>query len=363
MMPSIPMRTLRRRRHRLSTVLPVLILALAAVSATPGGASRATTRAALTGPTVAFTLSTPSPAAGSRVVFADTSGGSPTTWSWDFGDGGHSAVQNPAHTYGAEGTYTVRLTASNASGTSSATSVVTVTSSGVLRLNAAHSFDVTLTAHDQRTGADGSGVVIGQNDVYGYFSLPSLSGNAGNPEVIVKMVDASGIGQNYWVFYGTMTDLEYTISVKENATGIVKQYSKNSTASGQFDTSGFPTPTPTPPSGQVTEIVISTKAWEFSPGGSFSAPLVVQVGVPYRLRFHNVDPPGTTNPNHGFTGIAEMGISGTPTSSISPGRDYVTEVFTPQPFDRGSHPFACTNDNCGGDPQQHTFMVGQLVVQ
>jgi PKD repeat protein len=317
------------------------------------------------GPTASFSLSTPSPAAGSRLVLTDTSAGSPATWAWDFGDGATSAVQNPAHVYAAAGTYTVKLTASNASGSSSTTSTITVTTSDVLRLNAAHSFDVTLTAHDQRTGADGTGIVIGQNDVYGYFSLPTLSGNAGNPEVIVKMVDASAIGLNYWVFYGTMTDLEFTISVQENATGIVKQYSKSSTPSGQFDTSGFlqtPTPTPTP-TGTVTEITIDTKAWEFSPGGNFSPPLVVQVGTAYRLRFHNVDPAGTTDPNHGFTGIAEMGISGTPSASISPGRDYVTEVFTPQPFHRGSHPFSCTNNDCGGDPQQHTSMLGQLIVQ
>jgi PKD repeat protein len=311
---------------------------------------------------VSFSASTSNPSVGSRVVFADTSSGTPTptTWAWEFGDGGTSTAQNPAHVYAAPGTYAVRLTASNSFGTGSTTSTVTVTASDTLRLNAAHSFDITLSAHDQRTGADGTGIVIGQNDVYGYFSLPTLSGNAGNPEVIVKMVDASGIGQNYWVFYGTMTDLEYTISVKENATGIVKQYSKNATPSGQFDTSGF-LPTPTP--GGVTEIMIATKAWEFSPGGSFSGPLVLQVGSAYRLRFHNVDPAGTTDPNHGFTGISEMGISGTPTASISPGHDYVTEVFTPEAFHRGSHPFACTNNNCGGDPQQHTFMVGQLIVQ
>ena len=68
----------------------------------------------------------------------------------------------------------------------------------------------------------GAGTVIGQNDVYGYFSIPDVSGNAGNPEVIVKMVDATAIGQNYWVFYGCMTDLEYTLDVKEIATGVVK---------------------------------------------------------------------------------------------------------------------------------------------
>ncbi|MCA1580467.1 MAG: PKD domain-containing protein [Acidobacteria bacterium] len=319
-------------------------------------------------PGAAFTASTPSPAAGSLVSFADASSGNPTAWSWDFGDGGRSSERNPAHAFATAGAFTVRLTAGNASGSASATLPITVTPAGVLRLNAAHSFDITLTARDQRTGATGSGVVIGQNDVYGYFSLPTLSGNPGNPELIVKMVDASGIGQGYWVFYGTMTDLDFSLSVKENATGIVKTYAQDPAhPSGQFDTSGFtptpaPTPTPTPPAG-VQVITINTKAWEFSPGGPFAPPLVVNVGTAYRLRFHNVDPAGTTLPNHGFSGISDIGISASPGNTISPGRDYTTEVFTPQSFHRGAHPFSCTNNDCGGDPQQHTFMLGTLVVQ
>ncbi|MDQ2870306.1 MAG: PKD domain-containing protein [Acidobacteriota bacterium] len=319
-------------------------------------------------PGVAFTASTSYPAAGSLVLFADASSGSPTAWSWDFGDGGTSTERNPAHAFAVPGAFTVRLTVSSASGPASASLPVTVTPAEVLRLNAAHSFDVTLTARDQRTGATGSGVVIGQNDVYGYFSLPSLSGNSGNPELIVKMVDASGIGQGYWVFYGTMTDLDFTLSVKENATGVVKTYAQDPAhPSGQFDTTGFaptpgPTATPTPPAG-VQTITIDTKAWEFSPGGLFAAPLVVKVGTAYRLRFHNVDPAGTTLPNHGFSGISDIGISASPGNTISPGRDYTTEVFIPQPFHRGGHPFSCTNNDCGGDPQQHTFMLGTLIVQ
>jgi hypothetical protein len=134
----------------------------------------------------------------------------------------------------------VRLTATNASGSASATVDLTVTPETILRLNAAHSFDLTLSARDPRTGNTGVGKVIGQNDVYGYFSLPTLSGNAGNPEIIVKMVDATGIGQNYWVFYGSMTDLQFTLDVKENATGVVKHYVQDpANPSGQFDTTGF----------------------------------------------------------------------------------------------------------------------------
>jgi len=36
-----------------------------------------------------------------------------TSWSWDFGDGGTSALQDPTHTYTSGGTFTVKLTASN----------------------------------------------------------------------------------------------------------------------------------------------------------------------------------------------------------------------------------------------------------
>ncbi len=37
-----------------------------------------------------------------------------TSWAWDFGDGNTSDVQNPSHTYTTQGTYTVKLTATNA---------------------------------------------------------------------------------------------------------------------------------------------------------------------------------------------------------------------------------------------------------
>ncbi len=44
--------------------------------------------------------------------FKDQSIG-PLSWSWDFGDGNTSALQNPSHTYAAEGVYTVTLTVRN----------------------------------------------------------------------------------------------------------------------------------------------------------------------------------------------------------------------------------------------------------
>jgi PKD repeat protein len=55
-----------------------------------------------------------------NVSFTDSSSGSPTSWAWDFGDGNTSTAQNPSNTYAA-GTWTVRLIASNAGGSSTNT--------------------------------------------------------------------------------------------------------------------------------------------------------------------------------------------------------------------------------------------------
>lgn len=50
------------------------------------------------------------------VQFTDLSTNTPTSWAWDFGDGDTDTVQNPSHVYTTAGTYTVELTATNASG-------------------------------------------------------------------------------------------------------------------------------------------------------------------------------------------------------------------------------------------------------
>lgn len=47
-----------------------------------------------------------------QVVFADLSIGA-YTWNWDFGDGGSSSIQNPAHNYTTSGSYTVQLHVTN----------------------------------------------------------------------------------------------------------------------------------------------------------------------------------------------------------------------------------------------------------
>lgn len=63
------------------------------------------------------------------VRFTDLSTRSPTSWRWNFGDGDTSFLQNPTHTYLANGTYTVTLIATNSTGSS------TLTKTGYITVN------------------------------------------------------------------------------------------------------------------------------------------------------------------------------------------------------------------------------------
>ncbi len=48
--------------------------------------------------------------------FMDNSSGTPTAWSWSFGDGGNSSIQNPTHPYAAAGTFNTTLIVTTALG-------------------------------------------------------------------------------------------------------------------------------------------------------------------------------------------------------------------------------------------------------
>lgn len=61
------------------------------------------------------------------VNFTDLSTNTPTSWAWDFGDGGTSTDQNPTHIYSTVGIYTVTLTATNVAGSDPETKVDYIT--------------------------------------------------------------------------------------------------------------------------------------------------------------------------------------------------------------------------------------------
>ncbi len=84
----------------------------------------ATFTATLTQPAaVVATFTTNSSCFGSPMQFTDISPGGPfTNWSWTFGDGGTSIIQNPPHTYTATGNYAVNFTVTTAAGCSATVS-------------------------------------------------------------------------------------------------------------------------------------------------------------------------------------------------------------------------------------------------
>ncbi len=64
-------------------------------------------------PIAVFTVNTTMGKNPLSVLFTDLSASNPTSWNWDFGDGGTSTERNPQYTYLDIGVYTVTLTATN----------------------------------------------------------------------------------------------------------------------------------------------------------------------------------------------------------------------------------------------------------
>lgn len=96
-----------------------------------------------------FTATPLSGAAPLAVQFTDASQGA-TSWSWNFGDGGASTVQNPNHTYSTAGVYNVTLTVTNASGSD------TETKANYITVNQAQSPVAAFTASSTTISAGGS---------------------------------------------------------------------------------------------------------------------------------------------------------------------------------------------------------------
>jgi len=83
-------------------------------------------------PVAAFSASPLTGHAPLPVKFTDASTNSPTSWSWDFGDGETSTQRHPTHIYRTAGIYTVNLTVTNTGGsdTEKKTDLLTIYAAG-----------------------------------------------------------------------------------------------------------------------------------------------------------------------------------------------------------------------------------------
>jgi PKD repeat protein len=209
-------------------------------------------------PAASFSFAPTTPTINEPIHFADSSTNGPTSWFWDFGDGANSSERNPNHAYASPGSYTIRMTATNAGGSGSTTRTIIVilpppcvSSTTKLCLNNGR-FGVQVAWNARgRTGGAGNGTAVKLTGDTGYFWFFSAS----NVELVVKVVDGRAFNDRYWVFYGAMSDVEYTVTVTDSVTGRVKSYfNPNGTLASVADTAAFlPAESSSSPFGDASE--------------------------------------------------------------------------------------------------------------
>src|SRR5215467_13293343 len=87
----------------------------------------------------------------------------------------------------------------------------------------------------QGKAGQGQGVTLTPDTGYFWFFTDN------NIELVVKVLDARAFNNKFWVFFGALSNVEYTLKVTDTVTGAVKEYQN---PSGQFasvgDTAAFP---------------------------------------------------------------------------------------------------------------------------
>src|SRR5439155_11691374 len=69
-------------------------------------------------------------------------------------------------------------------------------------------------------GKSGLGQAVPLTADTGYFWFFSSS----NVELVVKVLDGRGLNGHFWVFFGALSNVEYTMRVTDSVTGSVKTY-------------------------------------------------------------------------------------------------------------------------------------------
>jgi ELWxxDGT repeat protein len=77
------------------------------------------------------------------------------------------------------------------------------------------------------SGRTGNGMAVGLTSDTGTFWFF----NAANVELVLKVLDGRAVNGKFWVFFGALSDVAYTVTVRDTVTGSVKTYTN---PAGQF---------------------------------------------------------------------------------------------------------------------------------
>ena len=170
---------------------------------------------------------------GVPVHFEDTSTGSVSARTWEFGDGRRSRSRTVEHSWSEAGFYAATLWVSDGTDESTATLKFLVEASapaGTCESDAAtrcfqdSRFSVTMDwwTGDGDDRAEGAARVVseGTNDSgLFYFFEPGA-----NWEVLIKVLDGCSLNGHVWVYGASATTLGYSITVTDTVTGAEREY-------------------------------------------------------------------------------------------------------------------------------------------
>jgi hypothetical protein len=98
-------------------------------------------------------------------------------------------------------------------------------------------FRVRVTWRAADLGTSGAGQAAPLTSDTGYFWFFQST----NVELVIKVLDARAVNGKFWVFYGALSNVEYTITVTDTVTGEAKTYfNPQNTLASAADTSAFP---------------------------------------------------------------------------------------------------------------------------
>jgi hypothetical protein len=91
--------------------------------------------------------------------------------------------------------------------------------------------------HVPATGARGHGTPVSRTSDTGTFWFFDPA----NLELVVKVLDGTGINGHFWVFYGSLTDVKFKLTVTDRLTGRQRIYQNPAgTLASHSDTQAFP---------------------------------------------------------------------------------------------------------------------------